>query len=133
LGKRAPMRGGGHLVSPFSRRHCLSSHLRQRRQHPLGPSERFVSRRELDGKWGDLLNALATTAFQHRLYDLSLPRVHHHRGLHVLSPIHTWPRHLVFATAVLNLLDESSGGGMVGKRSFDGQGYLPGQSLHSSP
>jgi hypothetical protein len=77
--KGAPMRGGSHLVSPFPRHYRLTSHLQQRRRVP-GWVRDFISGRELDGKWGGLLNALATRALQHRLYDLSLTRVHHHRG-----------------------------------------------------
>jgi hypothetical protein len=69
-------------------------------------------------------------AIQHRLYDSCLTCVHHHRFTCPLPPIRTrWPWGLLFATPVLSLLGESSGGGMVRKSSFDSEGYLPGSVL----
>ena len=68
------------------------------------------------------------TALQHQHCDLCLSRLHHLHGLH--SPMHMWPRHLLFVTAVLSLLNQSSGGRVVIKSSFNTVGYLADQCVH---
>ena len=63
-------------------------------------------------------------ALQHRLCDLCLSRIHHHYGLHFLSP-HPYmmtKRPVICGLRLSRLLNDSSGRTMVGKSSFDSEG-----------
>ena len=98
----------------------------------------FISGRELNRKWDDSLNPNQSTTNDNGSSTLAIWFMPHSLPWSLLftcllPSIRMCPRHLLLATAVSNLFDESSGGRMVKTSNFDRKGYLPCQSLNSSP